>query len=128
MGALTFPTFTSSLNASPAFSRSPCPNQHIRAGNPWKAIFSLANLNHRCNDWFCGNNLDITSSVTAISFGSPLNAAHRNGPLPSQKSGRMYAGTKPGKSNGERDFGFLTIDFFVRTHVLLPLYYFHNQT
>ena len=34
-----------------------------------------------------------------MSAGSPDSAAHRNGPLPSQNSGRMYAGTNPGKSN-----------------------------
>ena len=38
------------------------------------------------------------SSVTRMSSGSPDSAAHRNGPLPSQKSGRMYSGTKPGIS------------------------------
>ena len=32
-----------------------------------------------------------------MSSGSPDSATQRNGPLPSQKSGRMYAGTKPGK-------------------------------
>ena len=37
-------------------------------------------------------------SVAAMSAGSPDSAAQRNGPLPSQKSGRMYAGTKPGNS------------------------------
>ena len=34
----------------------------------------------------------------AMSSGSPESAAPRNGPLPSQNSGRMKAGTKPGKS------------------------------
>ena len=34
-----------------------------------------------------------------MSCGSPDNAAQRNGPLPSQKSGRMYSGTKPGIRN-----------------------------
>ena len=38
-------------------------------------------------------------SVAAMSAGSPDSAAHRNGPLPSQNSGRMYAGTNPGKAN-----------------------------
>ena len=33
-----------------------------------------------------------------MSDGSPERAAQRNGPFPSQKSGRMKAGTKPGKS------------------------------
>ena len=64
---------------------------------PGMQFFLLPVFNHRCNDLFSGNMLAITSSVTAISFGSPLNAAQRKGPLPSQKSGRIYAGTKPGK-------------------------------
>ena len=34
-----------------------------------------------------------------MSDGSPDSAAHRNGPLPSQNSGLMYAGTKPGNAN-----------------------------
>ena len=34
----------------------------------------------------------------AMSAGSPDSAAQRNGPLPSQKSGRMYSGTNPGIS------------------------------
>ena len=34
-----------------------------------------------------------------MSFGSPESAAQRNGPLPSQNNGLMYAGTNPGKSN-----------------------------
>ncbi len=34
-----------------------------------------------------------------MSAGLPDSAAHRNGPLPSQNNGRMYAGTKPGNSN-----------------------------
>ena len=34
-----------------------------------------------------------------MSAGSPDSAAQRNGPLPSQNSGRMYSGTKPGMSN-----------------------------
>src|SRR4051812_44696023 len=38
------------------------------------------------------------SSVTAMSAGSPESATHRNGPRPSQNNGRIYAGTKPGKS------------------------------
>src|SRR5580698_1004446 len=70
----------------------------MRAGNPWNAIFSFAYFNQRCKDSFSGNIFDITSSVTAMSFGSPLNAAHRNGPLPSQNNGLIYAGTKPGKA------------------------------
>ena len=51
----------------------------------------------------------MTSSVTAISAGSPERAAQRKGPLPSQNNGLMYAGTKPGKSKdlpGGKSFGF----------------------
>jgi hypothetical protein len=33
-----------------------------------------------------------------MSSGSPESAAQRNGPLPRQNIGRMYAGTNPGKS------------------------------
>ena len=46
-----------------------------------------------------GNSSRIARSVAAMSAGSPDSAAQRNGPLPSQKSGRMYAGTNPGNSN-----------------------------
>ena len=41
--------------------------------------------------------------------------AQRNGPLPSQKSGRMYAGTKPGMSNA-----FATPAFCASARRLLP--------
>jgi len=34
IGAFTFPDLTNSLKARPAFSRSPCPSQQMRAGNP----------------------------------------------------------------------------------------------
>src|SRR2546430_1146338 len=34
-----------------------------------------------------------------MSSGSPDSATQRDGPLPSQKSGRTYAGTNPGKAN-----------------------------
>ena len=34
-----------------------------------------------------------------MSSGSPDSATQRNGPLPSQNSGRMYAGMKPGNAN-----------------------------
>ena len=39
------------------------------------------------------------SSVRRMSSGLPDSATQRNGPLPRQKSGRIHAGTKPGKSN-----------------------------
>ena len=43
-----------------------------------------------------GNSSSTARSVAAMSAGSPDRATHRNGPLPSQNSGRMYAGRKPG--------------------------------
>ena len=52
---------------------------------------------HRASGSSSGNSSSTARSVAAMSFGSPDSAAQRNGPLPSQKSGRMYAGTKPGE-------------------------------
>ncbi len=71
----------------------------MRAGSPWKRTRSPAILIQRCSDSFSGNRSRIARSVLWMSDASPESAAQRNGPLPSQKSGRMYAGTKPGKSN-----------------------------
>ena len=42
------------------------------------------------------------ASVFAMSSGSPDSATQRNGPLPSQNSGRMYSGTNPGYANAAR--------------------------
>jgi hypothetical protein len=47
---------------------------------------------------FSGNSSSTRSSVTECPKGSPESATQRNGPRPSQNSGRMYAGTNPGKS------------------------------
>ena len=58
--------------------------------NDFRMLWEVdAKSNQRINDVFSGNKLRITSSVTRISSGSPLSAAHRNGPLPSQNSGRI---------------------------------------
>ena len=95
-GALTRPLRTRSLKARPARSRSPYPSQQMRAGRPWNATFWRAIVIQRCSPSFSGNSDSTASSVAAMSAGSPDSAAHRNGPLPSQNSGRMYAGTKPG--------------------------------
>ena len=38
-----------------------------------------------------------------MSSGSPESATQRNGPFPSQNSGRMYSGTKPGISKASVD-------------------------
>ena len=54
---------------------------------------------HLCSRSLSGNSSRIALSVAAMSAGSPDSAAQRNGPLPSQNSGRMYAGTNPGNSN-----------------------------
>ena len=44
-----------------------------------------------------------------MSAGSPLSATQRNGPFPSQNSGRMYSGTKPGMSNAFSHAGLLRL-------------------
>src|SRR5665213_913166 len=51
----------------------------------------------RCSS--SGNRSSTSRSVRAMSAGSPDRAAHRHGPFPSLNSGRLYAGTNPGKSN-----------------------------
>ena len=88
-GADTRPSATISLNSSPALSRSPMPSQQIRAGSPWCLIRSPAIRIQRCSDSFSGNRSSTAASVAAMSAGSPDSAAHRNGPLPAQNSGRM---------------------------------------
>ncbi len=117
IGAFNLPLFTRSLKAKPAFSLSPCPNQQMRAGNPWKAIFSFAKSSQRMSDLLSGNKFLTTSSVTAISFGSPLNAAQRKGPLPSQKAG----GYMQEQSLGNQ---MLSGGPFL---LPLPEYYYHNR-
>src|SRR2546422_486082 len=98
-GAPTSPCFTRSLSAQPNAARSPCPSQQMRAGNPWKATRSPASRIQRARCSFSGNSSHTKRSVRRISFGSPLSATQRNGPLPSQNRGRMYSGAKPGVSN-----------------------------
>ena len=54
----------------------------------------------RCRCALSGkSSLHLAVGLDEMSSGSPDSATQRNGPLPSQNSGRMYAGTKPGKSN-----------------------------
>ena len=55
-----------------------------------------------------------------MSSGSPESATQRNGPMPRQKSGRTYAGTKPGKPKAwaarfwlERECEFVATDILV---------------
>ena len=69
----------------------------MRAGKPWNAMRSPAMSSQRCRCALSGNSSLTLRSVAWMSSGSPDSATQRNGPLPSQKSGRMYAGTKPGK-------------------------------
>ena len=98
IGALSSPLATKSLSATPNRARSPCPSQQMRAGRPWKWIRSRANVIQRLRCSSCGNISSTSASVRAMSAGSPESAAQRNGPFPSQKSGRTYSGTKPGMS------------------------------
>ncbi len=97
-GALSSPEATISLKRRPARWRSPYPSQQIRAGSPWNSTRSAAMVIHLRSFSSSGKSSRMARSVAAMSAGSPESAAHRNGPLPSQKSGRMYAGTKPGNS------------------------------
>ena len=71
----------------------------MRAGSPWKCTRSPAMVIHLRSRSLSGNSSRIARSVLRMSSGLPDSAAQRNGPLPSQNSGRMYAGTKPGNSN-----------------------------
>ena len=89
IGACTAPVRTRSLNARPALSRSPWPSQQIRAGSPWNAMRSWAPRIHLCSLSLSGKRSSTARSVAAMSLGSPESAAQRNGPLPSQNSGRM---------------------------------------
>ena len=78
----------------------------MRAGSPWNATRSLRELEPALRAARRPERASRSaSSVPSMSSGSPDSAAHRNGPLPSQKSGRMYAGTKPGYVEGVRDAG-----------------------
>ena len=67
-----------------------------------------------------------------MSAGSPDSAAQRNGPLPSQNSGRMYSGTKPGMSNAVGDAGLLglraDVVAVVEGHRAAPLQREHRAT
>ena len=100
IGACTLPFCTSQLNRSPISARSPYSSQQIRAGSPWKWIFSRACRIQRPSDSLSGNVSSTARSVTAMSAASPESAAQRKGPAPRQKSGRMYSGTKPGNPEG----------------------------
>ena len=98
MGALSSPVRTISLKARPRRWRWPRPTQQMRAGRPWKAMRSLAMSSQLCRCGSSGISSFTLASVRAMSSGSPESAAQRKGPMPRQKSGRMQAGTKPGKA------------------------------
>src|ERR1039458_9024585 len=68
----------------------------MRAGKPWKRAFCWASEIQRVRVGLEGNRRQMAWSVAAMSDGSPESATQRNGPRPSQKSGRMYSGAKPG--------------------------------
>ena len=103
IGALSFPFFTSSLIASPNCARSPYPSQQMRARQSLEPDALAASSIQRFSISFCGNSSSTRSSVVRMSAGSPESATQRNGPRPSQNSGRMYAGTNPGNIVGVLD-------------------------
>jgi len=78
-------------------SLSPCPSQQIRAGQSWKAIFSLASFNHRCSDYF-------PETIARSPHRLPQYHSDRHSMLPNEKvlcprknNGLIYAGTQTGK-------------------------------
>ena len=89
IGAVMRPEATMSLNRAPMRARSPRPSQQMRAGRPWNATRSDAMRIQRASGSLSGNSSSTARSVAPMSAGSPDRATHRNGPLPSQKSGRM---------------------------------------
>ena len=96
IGAPSSPRCTRSFNASPNRARSPIPNQQIRAGSPWNCTRCCASVIQRRKCSFSGNSSSTSRSVRCRSLASPDSATQRNGPRPSQNSGRMYSGTNPG--------------------------------
>ncbi len=89
IGAEIRPSRTASFIASPNLARSPYFSQQMRDGSPWNVTCRRASLIQRTSASFSGNSSSMRSSVTAMSSGSPERAIQRNGPLPSQNSGRM---------------------------------------
>ena len=61
----------------------------MRAGSPWNAMRSPAIRIQRARLSSSGNSSSTARSVAAMSSGSPDSATQRNGPFPSQNSGRM---------------------------------------
>ena len=90
IGRLELARATMSLNRSPAWSRSPYPSQQMRAGRPWKRTFSRGQPDPPGQRLVVGEQLeDGPVGGGDVLAGSPDSAAQRNGPLPSQNSGRM---------------------------------------
>ena len=77
----------------------------MRAGSPWNATRPGASSSQRWRSTSSGKSAASSRSIASMSAGSPESAAHRNGPMPRQKSGRMYAGTNPGYENASREAG-----------------------
>ncbi len=115
IGAESSPVRTISLNARPARCLSPRPSQQMRAGSPWNAMRSPAMSSQRCRCASSGKSSRTFLSVRRMSSGSPESATQRNGPFPSQNSGRMYAGTNPGNANAS-----VTPSSFATWRMLLP--------
>src|SRR6266852_2863943 len=115
IGAFNSPFATRSFSANPNLSRSPYPSQQIREGNPWNFTFFCAIVIHRFRCSFSGNISSTNRSVRAMSDASPESAAQRNGPFPSQNSGRIYAGTNPGNP-----YAFFTPDSNANVRILFP--------
>ncbi len=88
IGALISPRATRSLNASSVVALAVA-----EPADPGRQALEMhllpAILIQRVSGSLSGNRSRMALSVRAMSFGSPDSAAHRNGPLPSQKSGRI---------------------------------------
>ena len=96
------PSCTSQLNRWPISARSPYSSQQIRAGSPWKWIFSRACRIQRASDSLSGNVSSTAWSVTAMSAGSPERAAQRNGPAPATEERADVLGDESRESGTHR--------------------------
>ena len=90
IGAFTSPFATSSLRATPDLRALAVAEPADARRQPLEldALPRHASIQRRrCSS--SGKSSSTSSSVRAMSAGSPESATQRNGPLPSQKSGRM---------------------------------------
>ena len=89
IGALISPVATSSLNRTPG----PVALAVAEPADPGRQALEGDLLPGRANPAgsgsLSGNRSSTARSVASMSVGSPDSAAQRNGPLPSQNSGRM---------------------------------------